>query len=66
MLCYDPTEEDMAIAQDWVRNFLIELERVESFYLKNLFNLREEFNNIKKQVRAKMNDFMTKIEKDYG
>jgi GH25 family lysozyme M1 (1,4-beta-N-acetylmuramidase) len=56
----------MAIAQDWVRNFLIELERVESFYLKNLFNLREEFNNIKKQVRAKMNDFMTKIEKDYG
>jgi hypothetical protein len=45
---------------------LIELERVESFYLKNLFNLREEFNNIKKQVRAKMNDFMTKIEKDNG
>lgn len=39
----------------WIDDFIEEVERVNSFYAKNLEELGKEFNNIVKQVSHKTN-----------
>lgn len=61
---YVPKEQDVEQVQDWIREFLIQLEKVEAFYLKNLFELRVEFENIKKQVKAKTDNLIYELERE--
>lgn len=40
------------------------MERIEAFYLKHLYELRAEFENIEKQVKAKTKNVIQELEKE--